>query len=224
MTKKLFLVITGSLGLIIFIAVFGLNILINFSVVLDKLRGNTGKNTTQSSYILMPPTLDPLPYATNSAVLTVSGHGESKLGVIVFLNGKEYRKVKIDDAGSFSVRDVTFKEGINTLHAQLFDAQGNRSGLSATESVTINKKEPDLEISTPQENETISGDNNVITISGKTNEENTVMINDRVAVVGVNGIFTLRFPLNEGETTLTIIAIDPAGNQKKLERNVRYQK
>jgi hypothetical protein len=224
MTKKLFLTITGSLGLLIFIAVFGLKILINFSMILDKLRGNTGKNTTQSSFILIPPTLDPLPYATNSAVLTVSGHGESKLGVIVFLNGKEYRKVKIDDAGSFSVRDVTFKEGINTLHAQLFDAEGNRSGLSATESVTINKKEPDLEISTPQDNETISGDTNIITISGKTNEENTVLINDRVAVVGVNGIFTLRYPLNEGDTTLTIIAIDPAGNQKKMERKVRYQK
>jgi bacillopeptidase F len=224
LTKKLFLAITGSIGLLIFIAVFGLKILINFSLLIDKLRGNTSQNSISTSSIILPPVIDPLPYATNSAVLSVSGRGKNGLGVTIFLNGKEYRKLKIDDNGTFSVRDITFKEGINTLYAQLFDAQGNKSEMSATESVTINKKQPDLEISSPQNNDTVSGDSNIVVINGKTNEENTVMVNDRVAVVGVNGVFTLRFPLNEGDNTLAITATDPAGNQKKEERKVTYRK
>jgi bacillopeptidase F len=224
LTKKLFLAITGSIGLVIFIAVFGLKILINFSLLVDKIRGNTEKNITSTSSLILPPTLDPLPYATNSAVLSISGRGKNGLGVIVFLNGKEYRKLKIEDNGTFSVRDITFKEGLNTLHAQLFDVQGNRSGISATESVTITKKQPVLEISSPNNNDTITGDNNIIVITGKTNEENTVTVNDRIAVVGVNGIFMLRYPLNEGDNTLIITASDPAGNQKKEERKIKYQK
>jgi hypothetical protein len=223
LTKKLFLAITGSIGLIIFILIFGLKILINFSLIVDKLRG-TEKNVTNSSSLILPPTLDPLPYATNSAVLSISGRGKNGLGVIVYLNGKEYRKLKVDDNGTFSVRDITFKEGTNTLHAQLFDIQGNKSGLSATESVTINKKQPDLEISSPKNGDTINGDNNIVVVNGKTNEENTVTVNDRIAVVGVNGVFALRFPLNEGDNTLAITATDPAGNQKKEEVKVSYHK
>lgn len=224
LTKKLFLAITGSIGLLIFIAIFGVKILINFSLLVDKLRGTGEKNISSTSNLILPPILDPLPYATNSAVLTVSGRGKNGLGLIVFLNGKEYRKIKIDDNGTFSIRDITFKEGTNTLHAQLFDVQGNKSAISATESVTINKKQPDLEITSPNNNDTISGENNIVVITGKTNEENTVMVNDRIAVVGVNGVFTLRFPLNEGDTTLSITATDPAGNQKKEERKVTYRK
>jgi hypothetical protein len=224
LTKKLFLTIVGSLGLVIFIAIFGIKILINFSLFIDKIRGNSENNILSTSSLILPPTLDPLPIATNSAVLSITGHGKNGLGVTVFLNGKEYRKLKIDENGTFFVRDIPFKEGINTVHAQLFDIKGNRSGISATESVTINKKQPDLEITSPQNNETISGDNNIVTITGKTNEENTVTVNDRIAVVGVNGVFTLRFPLNEGDNTLIITTTDPAGNQKKEERKVTYRK
>jgi hypothetical protein len=223
LTKKLFLAITGSIGLVIFILIFGLKILINFSLIVDKLRG-TEKNITDTSSLILPPTLDPLPYATNSAVLSISGRGKNGLGVIVYLNGKEYRKLKVDDNGTFSIRDITFKEGTNTLHAQLFDIQGNKSGLSATESVTINKKQPDLEISSPKNGDTINGDNSIVVINGKTNEENTVTVNDRIAVVGVNGVFSLRFPLNEGDNSLAITATDPAGNQKKEEVKVTYHK
>jgi hypothetical protein len=223
LTKKLILTIVGSIGLLVFIGVFGLKILINFSLLVDIIRGNS-PTTANSVSIILPPILDPLPTATNSSILTVSGRGKTGLGVAVYLNGKEYRKLQVDENGVFSVRDVTFKEGVNTLHAQLFDTLGNKSDLSATESVTINKKQPTLEISKPNDNDTINGEDNILVVTGKTDEENTVTVNDRIAVVGVNGVFSLRFPLGDGDNTITVTATDPAGNQKKEVRKVTYHK
>jgi bacillopeptidase F len=223
LTKKLFLAIAGSIGLVIFILIFGVKILINFSLFVDAIRGNSTQNTSQTT-LLLPPILDPLPTATNSAVQSISGRGKAGYGPNLFVNGKEYRKIKIDDNGTFAVRDVTLKEGTNTLFAKLFDTQGNSSEPSATTSVTINKKEPTLEVTTPKDGETISGDTAIAVVSGKTDEENTVTVNGRIAVVGVNGVFSIRLTVNEGDNTITVVATNPAGNEKKSELKIKYQK
>jgi len=224
MTKRLIIAITGSIGLVVFIAVFGVKILINFSLFVDMIRGQSPQSSQSGLTVILPPIIDPLPEATNSGVLTVSGRGQAGLSVVVYVNGKETQKVKVDDSGAFAVRDVTFKEGVNTLYARLFDTQGNKSEPSATESVSIIKKQPNLEVATPKDNDTINGDNNIVVVSGKTDEANSITVNDRIAVVGVNGVFSFRLPLNDGDNTITVIATDQAGNQKKVELKVHYQK
>ena len=56
-----------------------------------------------------------------------------------------------------------------------------------------------------------------------TDEGMRITVNDRIAVVKADGSFTYAMSLPDGETVLTIVSTDPAGNQTKTERRVKYQ-
>jgi hypothetical protein len=223
LTKRLILSIIGSIAIVVFLVVFGLKILINFSLVVDKIRGKSATPSLAPAFI-QPPILDSLPSATNSAVLTVSGTGEAKLTVILFINEKQTKSVTVDDNGIFRIRDVVADEGQNTISAKLVDDQGNKSELSNVMTVFISKKEPLLEITTPVDGTSMSGDNTVVIVSGKTDPDNAVTVNNRFAVVQQDGSFTFTYVLSEGENILTIEATNVAGNKIKVERKVTYQK
>jgi hypothetical protein len=218
--KRLMLAIVGSIGILLFIIFFGFKILVGFSVMVDSLHGATPKTTETPAHI-QPPVLDPIPDATNSAKLKITGKANPKETVIVYLNDDEYTRVDVDEIGNFSIT-VSAKEGHNTISAKDQDTNGKLSGLSNVLSVLIKNNAPILEITTPDDNASVSGDDNHIQISGKTEKDNTVTINDRLVVVNNNGKFSYSYPLGEGVNTLTITATDGAGNQTKVERHATY--
>jgi hypothetical protein len=223
--NKLVLTIVGSIALVLFIVFFGLKILINFSLLVEKIKSGNSKDPTQNALVIIePPILDPLPIATNSGALVVSGHATPGLTLVLSLNSKEVKKISIDKNGVFNIKNITFQDGDNTISAILVDDKGNKSDISNIISTSINKKQPKLDLDQPEDNANIFGDDNSILIKGKTDEGNTVTVNDRIAVVDTTGAFTYKQSLNEGNNTITIIASDSAGNQTKLERHVTYQK
>ena len=221
---RLILAILGTIAVIAFLAVFGLRILIGFSLLVDKLRGNSPAATSQSQSFLSPPVLDPLPEATNSAQIKVSGHGQAGLTAIIYLNGTETKKLTIDQDGTFKTQVTVPGEGDLAVSAKVTDDKGNTSDLSEVMTISINSKAPIMEVSSPSDNTTISGDDNKITVTGKVQEDVQVTVNDRFVVVQNDGSFSYKYPLPEGDTILRIIATDTAGNQTKIERKVTYKK
>jgi len=220
--NRLIVAVLGTFAVILFLLFFGVKILISFSVFIDKLRGNS-PNSASTQAIVLPPTLDPLPEATNSAQLKISGRGQSGLTVIVYLNGNETKKLTIPKEGIFSTV-LTAQEGKNTISAKVLDDKGNISELSQVMKIMVTNKAPLMEVTSPQDNATISGDDNKIIVSGKVEDDVRVTINDRFVVVQNDGSFSYKFPLPEGDTVLRIIATDSAGNQTKIERKVTYKK
>lgn len=221
--RRLFLAIFGTIAILLFLGAFGLRILIGFSLLVDKIRGSSPA-TNVNQVIILPPVLNPLPIATNSAGLKLTGTATANDTLIVYLNDAEMKKITVAKDGNFEITGFDLKEGENTISAKVMDDKGNLSELSNIVTASFSKTPPPLDITGPSDNSTIYGDNSTITVSGKTKEDTTVTVNDRFVVVQNDGSFSLNYRLNEGDNTLKIVATDQAGNQTTVERRVKYQK
>lgn len=222
--KRLFFMLVGTIGILTFLGVFGLKILVSFSLLVDKIRGNTPA-AKQGQAIILPPSLNPLPEATNSALVAVSGLGQSGYTLILYVNEKDTKKIPVPKDGNFSINDVAVQEGTNIISAKLTDDHGNTSDLSNVISVSVKRTPPTLEVSSPAENTTIYGDKNTVTVAGTVKDDSTtVTVNGRFAVVSSNGTFSYDAALNNGSNTLAVVASDAAGNQITVERHVTYQR
>lgn len=214
----------GIVAVIIFFLIFGMKILVAFSLGVDKIRGTTPVTSEQTKVILIPPELDPVSEATNSAQIVISGRAKDAPTVTLFVNGEESTKTDVKDDGTFRFSGVELIKGSNSIAARAGDDKGNTSDLSETLLVTYKKGDPKLDVSAPSDGAEISGEKAIITVTGSTDPENTVRINDRLAVVRNDGSFSYDFTLKEGDQTLTIVAKDSAGNEVKVERKVKYKK
>lgn len=221
--KRLVWALGGMLGLVIFLFVFGLKILVGFSLFVDRVRGNTPQLATQNQELILPPLLDSLPEATNSASITITGKSDTGLKIVLYIDEEEATTLPVKDDGTFTFTKK-LAEGDHTVSAKAKNDKDQVSDLSNVLSISIKRKKPDLTITNPTDGARIVGDNNTLIVKGKTASENTVTVNDRLAVVGNDGSFSYAHALSEGDNTLHIVVTDPAGNQETSDRRVSYQK
>ncbi len=102
--------------LLVFLGTVGIKLLINLSLF---IAGKTDKNVQtqdQTSYIL-PPTINDMFEATNSAHIKVSGNASSGNKLTLYLNSKLYKDVDIND-NQFTT-DVTLIKGNNEIYVIL---------------------------------------------------------------------------------------------------------
>ena len=223
--KKIVGSLIGIFAIFLFLILFGLKILTGFSILVDNIKGSSKKTTTTTTeQLILPPELDPLPVATNSATIVITGKGTAGLTAVLNINELDTKDVKVKDDGSFTFTGVPLTEGQNSFSAKLTDDKKNVSTASDVMTVTYKKSKPTLDITAPSDGARISGEQNTVTITGKTEDSNTVTVNGRMIVMKNDGSFSSDFSLGEGDTTLVIIATDLAGNQTKVERKVSYSK
>ena len=223
--RRLYLSIAGIIAIIALLVVFGIKLLIGFSVLVDNIKNAGPQSQAKTSpNILLPPSLDPLPEATNSSIFSVNAHGKAGATLIIYLNEDEAQKTTIEDDGTATVSKLKAKEGINTVSAKIMDDAKKTSELSNVLTFTLNTKAPIMEIQKPDDNAEVRGDPQTVEVSGKTDTGNRITINDRFVVVQNDGSFAYNYTLSEGNNTLTITATDPAGNKTSMERHVTYFK
>lgn len=220
--RRLAIAIVGSVALLAFFGLFGLKILVGFSLLVDRVRGNTP--TAQTTELILPPILDPLPNATNSSTLVIRGSAQADLDIILYVDEEETEKSKVSENGTFTLTLDGLTEGTKHISAKVSDDKGTVSELSNVLTILIKKKGPSLELTAPEDNSTLNGDDNKVTIAGKTDVDTSVTVNDRIAVVSGDNTFSYKYPLNDGENKLKIVATDIAGNTSTIERTVTYRK
>lgn len=220
--KRLLIALGGSFALLVFLGLFGLKLLVGFSLLVDRIRGGSPAPSAQQNLIL-PPVLDPLPEATNSATLQISGKGTPKLQAIIYVNDKEYKKLPVADDGTFTQSDIAVDEGSVTVSAKLADEKGALSDLSNVITTLIDRKPPTLEITKPDDNTTVNDGTHRVTVEGTSEEDARITINGRIVVTRSDGTFAYRMPITDGANKLNVVASDAAGNQTTVERNVIYQ-
>lgn len=220
-TKKTVLLGVLTVILSILILVFGLPLLIKFSVFLGE---GKSKKTEEVEKKVLPPLAPRLiiPYeATNSGEIKISGFAEPGVKVELFKGEVSVGDTKVTDEGDFVFDKVILDEGTNGFNAVASTEESGSGDGSKTTMVSYDKTPPSLELTNPTE-ESLTVDSADFDIVGTTDTGSSVSINNRIAPVDNGGGFKLKWQLDMGKNDLEIVSTDLAGNQTKKKISITY--
>ncbi|MDP2873751.1 MAG: hypothetical protein Q8N84_00385 [bacterium] len=224
------LIIYKKIGLLLAVtAVIG--IIMYFWVVavmanIDTLWGLFPNNEPQTTTVAPPhsPFLSSLPKYTKNKTVTIKGYAEEGVTIKLMVNGAEHSKNLADKEGAFIFDAVELVEGENQVFAVALNSTLTLSAPSPTTTIVYTNKPPKLEMETPKENQSLIQKENSFLVSGLTDKDCLVTVNDHRAIVDLTGKFTLTVYLTEGVNKIKILAKDQAGNEATIERTVTYFK
>lgn len=224
--KTIITSIIATIAIIFILIIFGQNLLVNFSIFVANIKNGTNKvddKKQQIAQYLVPPILDSVNEATNSAEITITGSYPSfeKVQIRLYVNNKIDDVVNTTSTNSFTFQKVKLKDGINNITAV---AVKDSLKSNESEKITVNylKNPPELTVSEPSENASYSGENNTVKIKGKTGQNVNVYINDHLALMKSDGSFSFSLVLKNGDNNLKITAVDQAGNKTEKDIKVTY--
>lgn len=220
--KRIFVLSVISGLLAIFMFTLGIPLLGKFADFLELILGSQKQSQSQNAQIITAPNLDPIPAATNSALIDIRGFASDGSGVELYLNNNSVAKVEIA-SGNFSFENVQLQSGENSIGAKTLSDTGQESEFSKILTIKLDTQAPELAVENPQENQSFSG-NNRIKVSGKTDQDSQVYANGFLASINFEGQFDVMIPVAEGDSTVEIRAIDEAGNVTAEKRNIHFSK
>ena len=146
----------------------------------------------------------------NTSLITMSGFMEP--GARVFICGSEAKTDRDKFSGS-----ITLFEGPNFITAIAADAAGNTNSSSVT--VRLDSVPPMLDVQSPVDG--LQTRSPTIEVSGSIEPGSEVFVNGRqVAPGNETGAFHTTISLTKGLTTVTVDAVDKAGNHNVTARKV----
>lgn len=211
-----------TIAFILFLIFFGIPLVARFaSYVGDLKRGNTKQPTTNSNTPISAPTINTPVEFTNQTGIVIKGSAEANSKVTINVNGTTTDTTS-DGSGVFSV-NVSLQKGQNQIFATATNSNGTVSDKSQTYTITFSNQPPKLDISSPGDNANFYTDKQrKITMIGSTDSEVSVTVNGHTVIVGDDGNFKYDFSLSDGKNTLTIDAVDRAGNKKEVILTVNF--
>lgn len=219
--KKGFLFYT--LGIIVVIVVFGFvgfQLLINYSLLLDKIRGeneSTEQEKKDEIGYLSPPSFDVSYSATSSSSLSFTGRAEEDTIVELYINDKLIDTTESD--GDFMFRNIKLSGDKNEIKVRSKKGK-EKSSFSDRAIVNYREKEPILEVNTPKNGDSFSGGQSILKVTGKSEPYAKVTINGAWAIMDDEGNFNYNYQMQSGENTLQFVSKDDAG--QKTEQEVKF--
>lgn len=218
--KNLFFSLIGIILVVFIIIKFGIPLLVNFSLFVSSPK-NDREETKNSTISFVPtPILNPIPSATSSAEVVISGFASPKQNVELYINNQLIDKVSVSDKGTFSFTEK-ISSGENVIRTKAI-IDNKESELSKPISIVLINKPPNLNIDSPVDGESFSKDQAIIDIVGKTDIDAKITINGFWAISDRSGHFSHRLPLASGENKIQVIAEDLAGNKTQRELKVTF--
>jgi parallel beta-helix repeat protein len=167
--------------------------------------GNEATGTISVTLDTQPPLLvvihPPVGFVTNNANLVVTGVTE--FGANVTLN----ELPALVQNGMFN-STVLLQSGQNIITVKAIDRAGNVAVVTRT--AVLDQSPPGLTISEPSSG--ARTENSKITVRGTTDPGCTVTVNGVTAKVDGLGGFTAEIPLSDGDNSIFVVSVDPAGN------------
>jgi len=222
-TRKAFLIVLGTIVIVILMLVIGIPTLIRMVVLIGDMK-SSGKQVDRMDVI--PPSPPQILYqydATNSAQINLTGFSEAGATVYLTNNSNSIGEAVVKDDGTWLIANIKLNTGSNDFIATAVDLSGNRSQMSKTVSIIFSTKEPKLEISSPTDRQNVTGKPANVNVRGLTDPDARLTVNDRVIIVSADGTFSANYPLNSGENVMIFLSKDIAGNQARREMTVTYQ-
>lgn len=220
-TKKTVVLGFLTIAMFLLIIVFGLPLLVKFSVFLGEAKSRKEGNVQESVLPPLAPRLI-IPFeATNSAKINISGLAEANTTVELLKNDVSLGKVEVSSSGDFVFSDVELNEGENTFSAVAMTDKSGSSEQSKVVTVILDQKAPELTMTNPSE-ESLTVDYADFDVIGKSEKNASVLVNNHVAMVGDEGNFKLKIQLNAGKNEIEIVVKDMAGNETKKKITITY--
>jgi hypothetical protein len=216
--------IIGIVVILFLLFKFGIDALVNFSVFIS---GNQNQATTtnpnQINYVAIP-ILNPLPSATNSAQIVISGASLKDYSIVLYINNSEVDQSNTDQNGKFHFTE-DLNKGSNQIAVRA-KYNNKQSELSDVQSVNYTNSQPKLDVNSPSDGQHFDkntiGTGNTITVSGATDPGVSVTVNGLWAVIDDNNNFSYILTLQNGDTQIKIVATDQAGNKSEKDLKVSY--
>lgn len=198
---------------------FGIPLLITTALIISGTNSSPPESQNQAAFIA-PPVLNPLPSATNSAEIVISGVSAPKQTIDLYLNEELVNQIKTKDVGTFSFEEK-LNPGENTVKVKA-TADSTSSEFSQTLIVSFKSAAPSLTINSPSDGQSFSKDQNTVTVSGSTDPNVKITVNGFWAITDDSNKFSYTLPLTPGENKIRVVATDQAGNKKDVELKVIY--
>ncbi len=218
-------ILLGLLGIIIVLVMlmkFGIPLLVKFSLLISESTAPKQQQLPNETVFIAPPILNPLPNnATNSANVILSGLSSPEANIEVFINSNSFGKTKTTKNGDFSF-EIALKPGKNVIKAVVNSKDNKQSGFSTPITIVYRNAPPSLNIVSPSDGQSFSKDQDTIQVSGSTDFDVKVTVNDFWAILDENGNFSYNLILKPGDNQIKVVATDQAGNKKEKEIKVTY--
>lgn len=221
-TRKGILLIILSLVILTGVFFYGMPTLARFSGIIFDLKGSALPIAENDMTPPGPPQFTPQPPASSKETeISLTIRSEAGSLIKLFQNDNLVKEITVDDSSKFTYL-FDLLPGSNTIWATATDTAGNESIKSSVWEIVYDQTAPVLEISEPIEGQAFSGSEKSITVSGQTEKDVKVTVNERIVIVGAEGKFSQKIDLKEGENIISILAVDKGENETKKEIRVTY--
>lgn len=223
-TLTIILAVFVLVSLLVFILFVGIQLVLNASVFIANLTAKPQtsqlQNKTNSFYGRID--IDSIPTATNSAKIMVGGSVLNYDILKFYINDQSVKEKNMSASDTFSEEIGDLKKGENEVYIIALSKGTKKEQESKRYSVIFKDEKPKLEIKEPQDG--LKTPKQEIGISGITDKETYVRVNDSPVVVDAQGNFETSIRLKDGENKITIVTQDIAGNTESKTLTVTYQK
>jgi hypothetical protein len=221
--KTIILSILGIAIILFLFFRFGIDALVNFSLFVSGSKSqSTSQSSNQINYVATP-ILNPLPSATNSAQIVISGTSLKNYNITLYLNNTT-DQTQADNNGNFNFVEQLLS-GDNQIKVQA-EYNNNKSDFSNSVTVSYSNSQPTLDINSPTDGQKFDknsiGNGNTVIISGKTDPGDSVTVNGFWAVIDDNNNFSYTLPVQSGDTQIKVIATDQAGNRTEKDLKINF--
>lgn len=224
MMRQSVLLIIVTIGILWAVVRYGVPALVQFAGFLGEVRSSSQPIEQNDTIAPFVPQLSVTYEATPSAQIDLSGFAESGATIMLFNNGNKVDEKTVDGQGNFVFDGVRLRDGSNKFTARALDGAGNESGLSQEYEIVYDEVPPELSIDSPTQGEEFFGSQErVIEVSGTSEPEARVYVNERFAFVGSDGNYRASINLEEGENVLVVRAVDAAGNESIEQVTVNFR-
>lgn len=217
--RNIALSIFGIVVLLFILFKFGIPALVSFSLFLSGSK-QTAVSPQNSTEVITPPQLNPLPSATNSANFQLFGKSQSQAVISLYLNNNLLDKTQADNNGNFSFKS-SYIQGDNKIYV-IAKINNQTSNPSDTLNVLFKNTSPSLSVNSPSDGQQFSKDQNSINVSGTTDTGVNITVNGHWAIVDQNNNFSYLLNLKSGNNDIKVEATDLAGNKTNKEIKVNY--
>lgn len=218
--KNLFLSLLGIILIFFILIKLGIPLLINFSLFIADRKDDSTQSLDSESSFIAPPILNPLPVATNSAQVVISGIANKGQTVRIYVNDAIADETEVKADGTFSTT-IDVEKGLNLIKSKS-KIKDKESKFSESVEIAYIDTKPTLDVTSPSDGQTFSKDQNTAPVSGKTSSGARITVNDFWAIVNDENNFSYTLPLKSGENEIKIIATDDAGNTTERILKVTY--